>query len=41
MEGEDDIHVDAKHLNGAIDGDMVIVEITNKNTGSKKEGRVL
>ena len=41
MEDEDDIHVESKHLNGAIDGDLVIVEITNKNTGAKKEGRVL
>lgn len=41
MEDEDDIHVDNKHLNGAVDGDMVIAEITNKNTGAKKEGRVL
>jgi ribonuclease R len=41
MEDEDDIHVDKEHLNGAQDGDMVIVEIVNKNTGSKKEGRVL
>ncbi len=41
MDDEDDIHVDKEHLNGAQDGDMVIVEIVNKNTGSKKEGRVL
>ena len=41
MEGEDDIHIDKEHLNGAIDGDTVIVEIVNKNTGAKKEGRVL
>ncbi len=41
MEDEDDIHVEKDHLNGAIDGDFVIVEITNNNTGSKKEGRVL
>ena len=41
MEDEDDIHVDNKHLNGAVDGDLVIVEIINKNTGAKKEGRVL
>ena len=40
MEGED-IHVSKEHLNGAVDGDMVIVEITDKNTGAKKEGRVL
>lgn len=41
MQDEEDIHVQGKHLNGAIDGDFVIVEITNKNTGAKKEGRVL
>ncbi len=41
MDGEDDIHVDKDHLNGAQDGDMVIVEITNNKTGAKKEGRVL
>lgn len=41
MEDEEDIHVDNKHLNGAVDGDMVIAEITDKNTGAKKEGRVL
>src|SRR5574344_1809416 len=36
---EDDIYVDAKNLNDAIDGDMVLCEITNK--GIKKEGRIL
>ena len=41
MKDEEDIHVDAKHLNGALDGDFVIVEIIDKNTGAKKEGRVL
>lgn len=41
MDDEDDIHVDKDHLNGAVDGDVVIVEIVNKNTGAKKEGRVL
>lgn len=41
MKDEDDIHVDKEHLNGAQDGDMVIVEVTNNNTGAKKEGRVL
>ncbi len=41
MEDEEDIHVENKHLNGAIDGDLVVVEITNKKTGAKKEGRVL
>ena len=41
MQDEEDIHVDGKHLNGALDGDLVIVEIIDKNTGAKKEGRVL
>ena len=41
LENEEDIHIDSSHLNGAINGDMVIVEITDKNTGAKKEGRVL
>lgn len=41
MQDEDDIHVESKHLNGAIDDDHVIVEIISKNTGAKKEGRVL
>ena len=41
MEDEEDIHVNKEHLNGAMDGDMVIAEIINVNTGAKKEGRVL
>lgn len=41
MDDEEDIHVDKDHLNGATNGDMVIVEIINKNTGAKREGRVL
>ena len=41
MENEDDIHIDKEHLNGALDGDIVIVEIIDKNTGAKKDGRVL
>lgn len=41
MKDEEDIHVDGKHLNGAVDGDLVIAEIIDKNTGAKKEGRVL
>ncbi len=35
----DDIHIEKDMLNGAIDGDMVIVEITNRTP--KLEGRVL
>lgn len=41
MDDEDDIHVDKDHLNGAQDGDMVIVEIIGSAHGEKKEGRVL
>jgi len=39
LENEDDIHIDRKYLNGAIDKDKVIVEIISKNP--KPEGRVL
>ncbi len=41
MDNEEDIHVDNKYLNGAITGDVVIVEIINKSKGVKREGRVL
>ncbi len=41
MEDEEDIHISYENLNGAIDGDFVIAEIINKNTGAKKEGRIL
>ncbi len=41
MEGEPDIFIDSKSLNGATDGDMVIAEIIDKNSGKKKEGRIL
>ena len=41
MEDEEDIHISHENLNGAIDGDFVIAEIINKNTGAKKEGRIL
>ena len=41
MDPEPDIYVSSKSLNGARDGDMVIVEIIDNSTGAKKEGRVL
>lgn len=41
MENEDDIHIDKSHLNGAVDGDIVIAEVINKKTGAKREGRIL
>ena len=41
MDKEPDIFVDSKSLNGAINGDMVIAEIIDKNSGAKKEGRIL
>ena len=41
MEDEEDIHISHENLNGAIDGDFVIAEVINKNTGAKKEGRIL
>lgn len=37
MDDEDDIHVDKDHLNGAQDGDMVIVEIIGSAHGEKKK----
>ena len=36
---EDDIHIDANNLNGAIHDDIVLCEITN--AGIKKEGRIV
>lgn len=41
MSPEPDIYIDQKQLNGAIDGDVVIVEIISNKTGIKQEGRVL
>ena len=41
MEGEDDIHVSNKYLNGAKDGDLVIAEIIASPKKGKKEGKVL
>ena len=37
LDKEDDIYIDAKNLNGAIDGDIVLIEVINK--ALKKEGR--
>lgn len=39
LDKEDDIYIDAQNLNGAIDGDIVLIEVINK--ALKKEGRVL
>ncbi len=39
LDKEDDIYIDKKNLNGAIDGDIVLVEVETK--ALKKEGRVL
>ena len=41
LKDEEDIHISAKHLNGAQDNDIVIAEVIDKNTGAKREGRVL
>ncbi len=39
LDKEDDIYIDARNLNGAIDNDIVLIEVINK--ALKKEGRVL
>lgn len=41
LDNEEDIHVEEGRLNGAINGDLVIVEVIGKEKGSKREGRVL
>ena len=41
LKEEPDIFISSKNLNGASDGDMVIAEIISKNSGAKKEGRIL
>ena len=42
VEDEDeDIYVSSDNLNKAINNDLVIVEIISKNTGEKKEGRIV
>lgn len=40
QDGED-IYIDKKNLNGAVNGDLVVVEIIARNKGKKAEGRVL
>lgn len=37
----DDIHIDKGNLNGAVNGDLVVVEVISKNKDKKSEGRVL
>lgn len=41
LDNEEDIHVEEGRLNGAINGDLVIVEVIGKEKGAKREGRVL
>ena len=41
LKEEPDIFISSKNLNGASDEDMVIAEIISKNSGAKKEGRIL
>lgn len=41
MENEPDIYVSGSNINGAADGDMVVAEIIDKNSGAKLEGRIL
>ena len=38
---EDDIYVSSENINKALNDDLVIVEITSKNTGEKREGRIV
>ena len=38
---EDDIFVNPDNINKALNNDIVIVEIINRNSGEKKEGRIL
>ena len=40
IEGKDDVYVSSNNLNGAIHGDIVVVEITSKS-GLELEGRIL
>ena len=41
LDDEEDIHVEEGRLNGACDGDYVIVEVIGKEKSKKREGRVL
>ncbi len=38
---EEDIYIDKDHINGALHGDLVIVEITSKKNIGRLEGRIL
>ena len=40
IEGDEDVYINSSNINGAIDGDTVIVEITSKK-GLKLEGRIV
>lgn len=40
IEGKDDVYVSSSNMNGAIHGDLVVVEITSKS-GMELEGRIL
>ena len=41
LKDEPDIYIDAKNINHAADGDLVIAEVISKTSGAKKEGRIL
>lgn len=41
LDDEPDIFISSKGLNGAENGDLVIAEVIDKNSGAKREGRVL
>lgn len=41
LKDEPDIYIDAKNINHATDGDLVIAEVISKTSGAKKEGRIL
>ena len=41
LKDEPDIYIDAKNINHATDGDLVIAEVISKISGAKKEGRIL
>ena len=41
LKDEPDIYIDAKNINHAEDGDLVIAEVISKTSGAKKEGRIL
>ena len=38
---EEDIYINANHMNDALDGDTVVVEVMNTNTKGEMEGRVI